>query len=310
MDAERFNQSCDRLGPFNKWRVKHRRFSSDERSQLGRVQLVRIEHHAGGGHSELESDAVKRFIWFLLIGSAVGQLYPYEPPAPTSGGGNHLAFVQACNHNITTSTSTLTINIGTTVICSASSNPVAGHLVFVYFSNLSTGISGACPGVGCADTLANTWTCVYDATNSSGYCYSILTTGGSADTFTATTAFNAGGPVISLELSGANATPLDGSAVFLQVATATSWTMASKTTTNTNDVVIGCLSNVSVSQTSLFTVGSGYTLNSDAKISGGGQSGMCEYKTVTSTGTYAPTASSASSTTMTVNTITLAFKSS
>jgi hypothetical protein len=35
----------------------------------------------------------RRLIWLLLVSSAFGQMYPYAPPAPTSGGGATLTYV-------------------------------------------------------------------------------------------------------------------------------------------------------------------------------------------------------------------------
>ena len=221
-------------------------------------------------------------------------------------GSSSLAFVQACNNNQVTGTTSLTINIGASGTCSASANPVAGHLIVAYFSNVESAISSSTPP---RDTLGNTWTCLEDNTSRSAYCYSVLTTGGSADTLTVTSTFNSAGPIFSLEFSGVNATPLDGSAQFLQLASSTSWTLASDTTTNANDVVVGCAANTSENQSALFSAGAGYTIPADGEVSGGAQSGFCEYQIGTVIGTYSPTASSSSSTAMSVDTMTVAFKS-
>jgi hypothetical protein len=228
---------------------------------------------------------MKRYLPFLLVLCAL--------PAFAA-----ISVVKTCNHNVTTSTTSTTINIGATGTCSPAANPVAGNLEFVWLP--STGGLGPTA----VDTLGNTWVCVRDATTTNSYCTSTLATGGSADTVTITTPSNSVGSVISLEFSGQNATPLDGAATFAALTTSTSWTLASVTTTAANDAVIGCGGNISVNNT--FTAGSGFTIPTDGQVSGGNQSGFCEYQLVTTATAYTPTATLA--TTMTGITTTVAFK--
>lgn len=200
---------------------------------------------------------------------------------------NNLAMVQVCYAYTVASSTTLQINIGTTGNCAnggTAANPSAGDLLFVY-----TGIAGSNPintSVTCTDTLANTWTSVHDQTTQQSYCLSILSTGG-ADIVTATYATATVGAQISFEISGANASPLDGTPQVSSLASGTSWTLPSLTTANANDMVIGCAFPYPFAQPS-FTAVSPFTIPFGEYAGGNNPTMACEEQIVTSTGSYAP----------------------
>lgn len=201
---------------------------------------------------------------------------------------NNISVAQVCI-NTGSGTTSWPINIGATGSCangSTPANPVAGHTVFVYALWSSFNVSTA----SAADTLSNTWTCNYNATNFEALCYSTLTTGGAADTVTITSG-NGGSqlsPMISYELSGVNATPLDGSIQYNAIASGTSWSLPSVTTTNANDAVLAC-GGTSPAANVTFTAGSPWVISFGQYAGGSSPSGACEIRSVTSTGTYSPT---------------------
>lgn len=247
--------------------------------------------------------AILMLLWPTLAWPANFQQAPRRPQFGSHS--NRLAYVQTCEV-IHASTFTTTIDIGATGNCSngaTQTNPHAGNLEFIWvgYSGTPTSITGH------TDTLGNTWTCTTDAaTTFQVECYSVLTTGGSADTFTLTSSSAQQSAVVSLEISGPNATPLDGSPQFGTTGAGTTWTLPANTTGNANDVVIGCATNHTANVT--FTAGSGYTIPFSNYAGGANPSGACEAQIVTSTSTYTPT--------ITVGTsssgagMTIAFKSS
>lgn len=216
--------------------------------------------------------------------------------------GNNLGFVQACKAIDGGTTTSHAINIGSSGACSASINPVVGDLVTVQI-----GYRAAPTSQSCADTAGNSWTSVVNSANRFGYCWSIITTGG-ASTLTFTSGSSVDGVMISLEFSGAAASPLDAAATTSSLGSGlTSWNGASYTSANANDVIIGC---GSAFLNGTYTQGTGYTIPTDGQIANSiPYSGYCEYRIVIATGTFTPPATPSASANN-VFTLSVGFKSS
>lgn len=248
--------------------------------------------------------------WLSCVLALYTLLFPVLPlkqnPTPMGSvgpfGGNHIVFVQACRHIDGAATTSHVINIGSTGSCGVPQNPVAGDLVVVWEGYRANPTSQSC-----ADTLSNTWTSVVSTTNLQGYCWSILTTGGAADSLTFTSGSSVVGVQISTELSGSAASPLDGTATTDSKGTGlSSWNGVSYTSTNANDIIFGC---GSFNTNTTITAGTGYTIDGHGQTANAiPYGGYCEYQIVTATAAYTPAATSAASTSN-LFTFTVGFKS-
>ena len=137
-----------------------------------------------------------------------------------------------------------------------------------------------------SDTLGNTWLSGTDTTNHQADFSSTLATGGSADTFTVNWTASVNDAVVSLEISGQNASPLDGT-VQVGSTSGTAWNCPSITTTNANDMIVCCASDSN--HNNAFTAGTGFTIPFGNFAGGNTPSGACEVEIVTVAGTYTPT---------------------
>lgn len=226
----------------------------------------------------------------LIMSLLFGQQCCSIPQHTSVGGGgapgNNLVFYQACNHGTGSGTS-YSLKIDSTGTCSATSNPLSGDLVILYF-----GASSNAGSLSCSDTLGNSWHSSWNSTNQEAYCYSVFTTGG-LDTISTTSSFNTSAQPLSLEFKNPAGTPLDGSAQFNSIASGTAWTLPSITTTNANDVVISCGNSHTGSVT--WTAGGSFVIPTDGQQAATNNSAFCSYQLVTTATTYNPTATAGSS---------------
>jgi hypothetical protein len=239
---------------------------------------------------------MKRLIWFLLIGSAFGQLYPYAPPSPTSGGGGGIAFRQACTiQNKTSAVTTVTVPCGTSV---------AGDMIIIPIIESGAAVTGTT----CSDGV-NTYVTAVGSVSSEGFCYALNVAGGTVSvvvTFGTSTSFAIVG---GLEFSDVALTSaIDGSSTNNQLNGASTSLSgpATATLSATNELVIYFGGSSSTNATYTAT-SAGLTIpGTNGQVSGGNQSGFMAYAIPSATTAYTPTATV--STSIATDTYTVAFK--
>lgn len=248
-------------------------------------------------------------ISLLLVKLALGQgttVAPKTTVAPRTvviAGSTSRSVVQAANHNITSSTTSVTIGNGVGSGWS-SGNVGSGHLLYVVLIGPNPGTSTAADTLGTSFSCGNTTATTVDF----GYCYGVTTASG-ADEITVTTSFNFGAPVLAFEIAG-QIGAIDGSnnPNTGNSSASTSWTLgtvpSTGNTSTANDIIISCGGNDTSNAT--YTPGSGYAIPTNGQVSGSNQSAFCEYQFVSATGSYTP--ATTVSTSIAGSSLTIAFK--
>ena len=163
------------------------------------------------------------------------------------------------------------------------------YLSIVSRSSYVTGVTSTLnnPAWSCRETSGSTIALNQGTTRYVSTWYAIQTSSGST---TLTISFNAattGASVVVFGVSGVSTTsPFDGNVVYATDSSAGTSATVSKTTSNSNDFIIGSLALRTTNPT--LTTGTGYTLIQTGSQTTNTNEVSAEYKTVSSTGTQTP----------------------
>jgi hypothetical protein len=223
---------------------------------------------------------MKVLAWLLAL--FLGQGTPIMPMGSTSyvTAGNHIVLQNGCVARNVGSVTTFALAIfGATNCNNTTYVPAANDIIFIFWNLGSTQASIT----SCSDTNSNTWTLSSYAGGSNRIfvSYSKLTTGGNT---TVTCSWPTGGSVSAVEGDFSGTQNVTDGTNFLSNSSGTSQSLATITTANANDVILGCfgtiISSISYTAVAPFVAYSGISVSTN--------SAYCEYDAVTSTGTYTP----------------------
>jgi hypothetical protein len=157
--------------------------------------------------------------------------------------------------------------------------PATNDIIFIFWNLGGTEASIT----SCSDTNSNTWTISAYAGGSNRIfvSYAKLTTGGNT---TVTCSWPSATTVSAIEGDFSGTQNVTDGTNFATNASATTQNLATITTANANDVILGCFGTAASSI--FYTAVAPFTAYSG--LSGSTNSAYCEYNTVTVTGTYTP----------------------
>jgi hypothetical protein len=236
--------------------------------------------HARLHHYELEGDSVKILLWLLSL--FLGQGTPIMPMGSTSyvTAGNHIVLQNGCAARTGASVTSFAIAIFGAANCNNTTYVPALNDVIVIFWNLVVTQASI---TGCTDTNSNTWT-VSPYLGSGRLAFMAqtkLTTGGNT---TVTCSWPSASNVAAGEGDFSGAQNVNDASNFATQASGTSQSLATITTTNANDVILGCWGNAPTATS--FTAVAPFVAYTG--LSNSSNNVYCEYDIVTSTGTYTP----------------------
>jgi hypothetical protein len=229
----------------------------------------------------------------LLLNPWATRQQPMGYGGTPAAAGNHIVLQNGCSARNTGATTSFAIAIFGATNCNATSYvPAINDMIVIYW-----GLGPAQASItSCSDTNSNTWTIVPfgGGSNRSFVSRSKLTTGGNT---TVTCSWPTSGAVIALEgdFSGAQNVLDPAATINFQInSSGTSQSTPALTTTNANDVVLGCFTVANNATATGYTAVAPFVAY--AGLSNTNINGYCEYNIVTATSTYTPqfTLSSAS----------------
>jgi hypothetical protein len=227
----------------------------------------------------MEGSAMKILLWLLSL--FLGQGTPIMPMGSTSyvTAGNHIVLQNGCAARNVGSVTTFALAIfGATNCNNTTYVPAVNDIVFVFWN---LGINQASI-TSCSDTNSNTWaiTPYAGASNKIFVAIAKITTGGNT---TVTCNWPTGSSVTAANGEFSGARNVTDGANFATNASATTQNLATITTANANDVILGCFGNIASTGFTAVAPFVAYT-----GISGSTNNAYCEYNIVTATSTYTP----------------------